>query len=114
MPPHADLDPVPHSALPTFAPVSSSAPVMPAAWSATALLHPFSPPPSDHPKINQPFYQLCIAQLDYLAGTYFSAKVVGTEYGQWWFITTASGTKLSTDGGIFWSPVNMGWSLKLW
>jgi hypothetical protein len=111
MPPHADLDPVPHSALPTFAPVSSPAPVMPAAWSATALLHPFSPPPSDHPKINQPFYQLCIAQLDYLAGTYFSAKVVGTEYGQWWFIITPSGTKLSTDGGIFWSPVNMGWSL---
>lgn len=108
---HADFDPVPPSDLPTFTPVSSPAPVMPAAWSATALLHPFSPPPSSYPKIDQPFYQLCIAQLEYLTGEYFSAKVVGTDYGQWWYIITPSGTKLSTDGGIFWNPVNMGWSL---
>ena len=111
MPQHADIDPVPPSALPTFSPVTSAAPDMPAAWSATALLHPFGPPPSAHPKINQPFYQLCIAQLDYLAGAYFSAKVVGTQYGQWWYIITPGGTKLSTDGGTFWNPVNMGWSL---
>ncbi len=107
----AAVDPVPPTALPTFAPVTSKAPVMPAAWSATALLHPFSPPPKAFTKIDQPFYQLCIAQLEYLQGAYFSAKVIGTEYGQWWYIITPSGTKVSTNGGIFWNPIDVGWSL---
>lgn len=106
-----DLGPVPPSALPTFTPVNTPAPAMAPAWSATALLHPFSPPPSDLPKVDLPFYQLCIAELDYLAGQYFSAKVVGTEYGQWWYMITPSGTQVSTDEGIFWKDVDIGWSL---
>ena len=104
-------DPVPPSALPTFSAVSSSAPVMPAAWNAVALLHPFSPPLSKYPRIDNPFHQLCIAQLDYLAGEWFSIRVVGCEYGQWWYMINPTETQLSTDGGIFWKTVDMGWTL---
>lgn len=105
------VDPVPPSALPTFTPVNSPAPAMPAAWSATVLLHPFSPPPSCDPQINQPFFQLCLAQLDYAANAFFSIRVAGCSYGQWWYIITPDGTRLSTDGGIVWNVVDMGWSL---
>lgn len=111
MPQDTDLGPVPPSALPTFTPVDTPAPAMAAAWSATVLLHPFSPPPSDFPKVDEPFYQLCIAELEYLAGQYFSAKVVGTQYGQWWYMITPSGTRVSRDAGIFWKDVDAGWSL---
>ncbi|HEX4848992.1 MAG TPA: hypothetical protein VFV30_12680 [Novosphingobium sp.] len=107
----AAIDPVPPSALPRFTPVSTPAPAMPAAWSATVLLHPFSPPPSQYPHIDLPFFQLCIAQLDCLAGEYFSIRVAGTEYGQWWYMMDKDGTRVSTNGGIFWKDVDMGWSL---
>lgn len=105
------VDPVPPSAYPAFSPVTSSAPEMPDVWSATVLLHPFSPPFSRDPRPNSPFFQLCTATLDYFRDQYFSARVTGCDYGQWWYTVTPSGTHLSTDGGIKWVKRDMGWSL---
>ena len=106
-----NIDPVPPSAYPQLQPVTKPPPVMPAAWTATVLLHPFSPPLSADPKPNNPFFQLCVAQLDYVKGSYLSAQVSGCSYGQWWYVIDSAGTRLSTDGGVTWSKVDMGWSL---
>ncbi|NJM33155.1 MAG: hypothetical protein HC848_10325 [Limnobacter sp.] len=54
--PKQSIDPVPPSAYPSFTPVTKPAPQMPGAWSATVLLHPFSPPLSTDPKPNNPFF----------------------------------------------------------
>ena len=104
-------DPVPPSAYPSFNPVTTSAPSMPAAWTATVLLHPFSPPLSTDPTPDNPFFQLCVANIVCVKGQYFSAQVSGCSYGNWWYFLTANGTLLSTDGGNTWTPINIGWSL---
>lgn len=105
------IDPVPLSAYPSFKPVNGPPPAMPAAWAATVLLHPFSPPLSTDPKPDNPFFQLCTANVKYVAGSYLSAQVTGTDYGQWWYVITPDQTLLSTDGGRHWTPVNLGWTL---
>jgi len=47
-------------------------------------------------------------------GEYFSAQITGTEYGTWWYtISPQLGTQLSTDQGMTWTPVNMGWQLPV-
>jgi hypothetical protein len=84
---------------------------MPEAWTATVLLHPFSPPLSTDPRPDNPFFQLCVANIECLKGVYFSAQIAGCSYGSWWYLITTQGTRLSTDGGVTWRPVNMGWSL---
>ncbi|WP_437315890.1 hypothetical protein [Sorangium sp. So ce385] len=105
------VDPVPHSAWPELKPVTSTKPpVMPAAWTATVLLHPFSPPQSNDPNPSTPFFELCVARLLYLEDTYFSAQITGCSSGKtWWYIITPNETLLLTGGT--WAPVDMGWSL---
>ncbi len=104
-------DPIPPSAYPSFQPVESPPPAMPRAWTATALLHPFSPPLSTDPTPDNPFFQLCVANLVYVQGEYLSAQVSGCSYGNWWYFVTQNGTELSTDGGQTWNAVDLGWTL---
>src|SRR3954469_24614912 len=104
------FDPIPSSAYPSFQPVTNPAPSMPAAWTATVLLHPFSPPLSSDPTPDNPFFQLCVANIVYVQGQYFSAQVSGCSYGSWWYIITPDNvTQLSTDGGKTWSVIASGW-----
>jgi hypothetical protein len=105
------VDPVPASAYPSFKPVTTGPRAMPAAWSGVALLHPFSPPLSTDPEPANPFFQLCVANISYVAGVYLSAQIKGCSYGSWWYVITPQGTTLSTDQGATFTPVEMGWSL---
>jgi hypothetical protein len=107
----AAVDPVPPSEYPSFQPVTTPPPSMPTAWTATVLLHPFSPPLSTDPTPDNPFFQLCVASIVYVQGKYLSAQVAGCSYGNWWYVITPDGTQLSTDGGKTWTSVDMGWSL---
>lgn len=110
--PNQAIDPVPLSAWPSFQPNSKPLPAMPSVWTATALLHPFSPPQSNDPNPDTPFFELCVANLEYVQGTSFSAQISGCTSGlSWWYTITTNGTQLSTDGGTTWVPVDMGWSL---
>lgn len=104
-------DPVPPSAWPSFTPVTGSPPSMPSSWSATVLLQPFSPPQSNDTNPDTPFFELCVANLDYVSGQHFSAQISGCVSGStWWYIVTPSGTELSYNGGDF-QDVDMGWSM---
>ena len=105
------VDPVPRSAYPSFEPVTSSPPRMPSDWKGVVLLHPFSPPLSSDPKPDNPFFQLCVANVEYHAGRWLSVQVAGCEYGTWWYFVTPLETQLSTDGGRTWKVVDMGWTL---
>jgi hypothetical protein len=105
------IDPIPLSQYPSFQPVATPLPTMPVAWSAVVLLHPFSPPLSGDPTPDNPFFQLCLARIDYSQGDYFSAQITGCEYGNWWYVVTSGGTHLSTDQGQTWTPADVGWTL---
>jgi hypothetical protein len=107
----ASYDPVPPSAYPSLQKVTGPPPPMPSAWSGVALLHPFSPPLSTDPRPDSPFFQLCVANVQYRAGSYLSIQVTGTEYGTWWYFITSTQTELSTDQGRTWTRVDMGWTL---
>jgi hypothetical protein len=76
-------DPVPPSAYPSFQPMYGDPPAMPQAWSCTALLHPFSPPFSTDPQPNNPFFQLCVANITCMQGQFLSAQIRGCLYGTW-------------------------------
>lgn len=105
------IDPVPPSAWPSFTPVSGPPPSMPAAWSATVLLQPFGPPQPPHRHPDTPFFELCVAKLEYAQGQYFSAQIQGcVSNNTWWYLITPNETALSYNGGAF-VPVDMGWSL---
>jgi hypothetical protein len=106
-----NADPVPPSAYPTLQPVNASPPIMPTAWTCTALLHPFSPPLSINPQPDNPFFQLCVANVTYMAGQFLSAQIAGCIFGTWWYVVTPGGTQLSTDQGATWTNVDMGWTL---
>ena len=95
----------------TLAAHSGPPPEVPAWWAATAILHPFSPPPADDPQPDVPFFQLCTADLLYIEGSYLSAQITGCEYGNWWYAVFPDHTELSLDGGKTWSIVDMGWTL---
>jgi hypothetical protein len=84
---------------------------MPPQWSATAILHPFSPPPSDEPKPDTPFFQLCTARFDFSEGQFLSAQISGCEYGTWWYFLTPQGTELSLDKGKTWNKMDLQWEL---
>jgi hypothetical protein len=85
---------------------------MPTAWTGVVLLHPFSPPHSSgSPQANSPFFQLCVANIAYMEGQFFSAQIAGCSYGSWWYVITPDGTSLSTDQGVTWKYVDMGWTL---
>lgn len=104
-------DPVPPSAYPSFQPVTTPPPAMPSSWKGVALLHPFSPPPSASPKPDNPFFQLCVANVEYQAGVGLDVQIAGCEYGSWWYSITQTETQVSTDEGANWTVVDMGWSL---
>lgn len=108
--PLSATDPIPAHAYPVLTPVAAPPPVMPQAWSATVLLHPFGPPPSEGPVPDTPYYEMRIATLDYAAGKYLSARVRGCLHG-WWYVVTPAGTRLSIDGGTTWSALDCGWTL---
>jgi len=98
---------------PRFAQLEQSpgVPVLPATWECTALLHPYSPPPSSAPQAT-PFFQLCVAAVSYVQGQVLSIQVTGIDDGgTWWYKVTPTGTTLSLDQGNSWQSVNMGWSL---
>ena len=105
------IDPVPPAAYPVLQRVAIAAPPMPSSWSGVALLHPFSPPQSNNPNPDNPFFQLCVANITYVAGSYLSTQIAGLDNGSWWYIVTPDGTELSTDQGNSWATVDMGWSL---
>jgi hypothetical protein len=107
----SNIDPVPLSAYPSLAPVVALQPNMPSSWSGVALLHPFSPPLAADPTPDSPFFQLCVANLAYVVGSYFSAQIAGCDDGNWWYVVNPEGTFLSSDMGNTWSATNMGWSL---
>ncbi len=104
-------DPVPPSAYPSLQPVTTAPPAMPESWKGVALLHPFSPPLSSSPKPDNPFFQLCVANIEYQAGFGLSVQVAGCEYGSWWYWITPTETQVSTDEGVTWTVVDMGWGL---
>jgi hypothetical protein len=104
------LDPVPPQAYPALRPVTTPPPPMPSSWKAVALLHPFSPPPAGT-RPGNPFFQLCVATIEFRAGEWLSIQVEGCEYGEWWYLVTATATRLSIDKGHSWQAVDMGWSL---
>jgi hypothetical protein len=89
--PMQKIDPVPVTAYPSFQPVTPPPPPMPANWSGVALLHPFSPPPSTDSKPDNPFFQLCVANVAYSKGNFFSAQITGCHYGSWWYVITEKG-----------------------
>jgi hypothetical protein len=105
------VDPIPQSAFPSFKSVTTAPPSMPSEWTGVALLHPFSPPLSTDPKPDNPFFQLCVANVAYKAGAFFSAQVTGCSYGNWWYLVTPKGTAVSKDGGVTWKPIDIGWTL---
>lgn len=86
-------------------------PVLPFEWSCTALLHPFSPPPTDDPTPDNPFFQLCLANIAYKANEALSIQVVGENYGEWWYWIDMEGTFLSVNRGVSWTEVDTGWTL---
>lgn len=109
------IDPVPPSEWPLFTPVTtgspSSPPDMPQSWSATVLLQPFSPPQYSPPSEDTPFFELCVADLKYMAGNYFYANISGCVSGNTWqYVVTPGGTEMSFNSGAY-TPVEMGWSL---
>ncbi|MEA3008563.1 MAG: hypothetical protein QOJ91_255 [Sphingomonadales bacterium] len=71
-------------------------PTLPASWQATAILHPFGPwqPGGDCTK---PFFELCIANLAYLEGGFFSAQLLGSSGRTWWYIVDGGQTFYSTN-----------------
>jgi hypothetical protein len=114
----SDVDPIPLSAYPKLNEFTGRAPLMPPSWTATVLLHPFSPPQSTDPKPDTPFFQLCVAKVWLFGGgqmlpPYFVAQVVGTEYGTWWYRMYGGKTEVSRDRGITWndaSGLNWDWA----
>ncbi|MGH8479460.1 MAG: hypothetical protein ACREXK_07785 [Gammaproteobacteria bacterium] len=104
-------DPIPPSAYPTLQPAGDGPPSMPSSWSCVALLHPFSPPQSGDTQPANPFFQLCVANISFVEGSYFSAQIAGTSYGTWWYVTTPAGTEVSIDQGATWTSVDIGWTL---
>lgn len=96
---------------PSLKRVTPDQPTLPSEWFATAILHPFSPPPENEPKPDVPFFQLCVANLRFAENEVFFAQITGCEYGSWWYRVTPSGTELSRDNGKTWKPVDLGWSM---
>jgi hypothetical protein len=84
---------------------------MPKTWSATVLLQPFSPPQYSPANEETPFFELCVADLIYSAGTYFYANIYGcVSRNTWEYYISPQGTQLRFNGGG-WSFVEMGWSM---
>lgn len=92
-------------------PYSGQPSTVPRQWRATALLHPFSPPPTDDPSPQVPFFQLCTADIAYCDGQLLSAQITGCEHGTWWYVVYPDRTMVSVDGGRTWTEPDVGWRL---
>ncbi len=110
-----NVDPVPSSNYPTLtpAPAGGTPPTLPAAWECYALLHPFSPLQSNSTPTDKanPFFELCIAYINYSEGEFLSAQITGISGRKWWYLINKTGTYVSTNGQAPTTPVNMGWTL---
>ncbi|HST36355.1 MAG TPA: hypothetical protein VLK25_06975 [Allosphingosinicella sp.] len=82
---------------------------MPPIWQATAILHPFSPPPTSAPDPS-PFFELCIANVVYAEGNAFFVQLLGASGRTWWYwVDVLNVTHLSTDEGVNWNTIETGW-----
>lgn len=106
------IDPVPQSAYPSLSPHPGTQPVLPAYWTCQAVLHPFSPIQSNSTDADKasPFFEICIATIDYAEGIGMNACLLGSSGRKWWYKITPSQTSVSTDGVIY-TPVDLGWTL---
>ena len=107
-------DPVPSSDYPTLTPAPvGTPPTLPSAWECYALLHPFSPLQSNSTPTDKgnPFFELCIAYINYSEGDFLSAQITGISGRKWWYLIDKTGTYVSTNGQSPTTPVNMGWTL---
>jgi hypothetical protein len=93
-------------------------PVLPPTWTATAVLHPFSPPPmaprfpfGPVPENPWPFFELCIANVAYVENQYLSVQLLGASQRTWWFYISQEGTSLSTDEGANFKFIDTGWAI---
>jgi hypothetical protein len=108
-----NVDPIPPSEYPTLTPSNGTTPpALPSAWECYALLHPFSPLQSNSTPAdkNNPFFELCMAYINYQEGEFLSAMIKGISGRKWWYVINKSGTFVSTNGQPPTTPVNMGWS----
>ena len=109
-----NVDPIPPSEYPTLQPApGTTPPPLPSAWECYALLHPFSPPQSNSSPadLDNPFFELCIAYINYQEGEFLSAQILGSSGRKWWYLINQSGTFVSTNGQPPTTAVNMGWTL---
>jgi len=110
-----DVDPIPLSEYPTLqpSPGTGTPPPLPSAWECYALLHPFSPLQSNSTPADaaNPFFELCVAYINYSEGNFLSAQITGISGRKWWYLINNSGTFVSTNGQTPTTPVNMGWTL---
>lgn len=110
-----NADPIPSFQYPTLQHYAGPPPVLPTAWECYALLHPFSPLQSNSAPAdaNNPFFELCVAYINYQEGEFLSAQITGVSGREWWYIINPQGTYLATGGrrpnGA--DEVNMGWTL---
>ena len=108
------IDPIPTSEYPTLTPSpATTTPTVPSAWQCFALLHPFSPLQSNSTPTDEgnPFFELCVAYINYQEGEFLSAQITGISGRKWWYLINNSGTFVSTNGQTPTTPVNMGWTL---
>jgi hypothetical protein len=96
-------------------PVSPSAtppaqPVLYYCWEATAILHPFSPPPTSE-QDPSPFFELCIANIAFVENQYLSVQLLGASRRTWWYYISKAGTQLSTDQGQSFQFIETGWTV---
>ena len=109
-----DVDPIPVSEYPVLKPSpTTTPPSVPSAWECYAVLHPFSPLQSNSTPADSanPFFELCVAYINYSEGNFLSAQITGISGRKWWYLINNSGTFLSTNGQTPTTKVNMGWTL---
>lgn len=109
-----NVDPVPSSEYPTLATSpTTTPPSTPSAWECYAVLHPFSPLQSNSTSADKanPFFELCIACINYSEGNFLSAQITGISGRKWWYLIDKTGTYVSTNGQKPTTSANMGWTL---
>jgi len=106
-------DPVSASDYPTLQPFTGTFPNLSPAWECVALLHPFSPIQSNSTQADKdsPFFELCVAYINYQQGQFLSAQLAGSSGRMWWYIITPNETLVSTNGTSPHTQVDMGWTL---
>ena len=86
-------------------------PGLPDYFTATVLLHPYSPPPLKGDDGTTPFFQLSIATVSYAVNQIMSICVVGLKTGsRWWYKITPSGVSVQINDGA-WEPAGIDWRL---